>query len=170
MKTAIVLKNNGSIDTLELNYVNINSIDQHWINNIKTRIINKGVESTFDNINVYNEKDYLYLVFGYLDGEFGMENKHELPPPIDTTLLFGDALILCFSTANGDLLDFSIPRYEEFYSRQFGGFHDLGEDSELSDPEDMWRYESEEDPDYVPPSDESSEEFISDSLSEGDDY
>ena len=46
MKTAIVLKNNGSIDTLELNYVNINSIDQHWIDNIKTRIINKGVEST----------------------------------------------------------------------------------------------------------------------------
>ena len=34
----------------------------------------------------------------------------------------------------------------------------------------MWRYESEEDPDYVPHSEESSEEFVSDSLSEGDDY
>ena len=45
----------------------------------------------------------------------------------------------------------------------YGGFEDLGsEDSELSDPDDMWRYNSEEDPDYAPSEECSSEEYISD--------
>jgi len=80
----------------------------------------------------YTFKELTLFVFGCTDGKAGTENKHELPPPHDTTLLFGDVLIV----ASKDKDSFSKPvtfkaeDYEAFYTRAFGGFDETEEDDE----------------------------------------
>ena len=36
-------------------------------------------------------------LIGYREGKAGTENKHELPPPLDSTLYFGDQLTISSS-------------------------------------------------------------------------
>lgn len=76
----------------------------------------------------------LYL-FGYKSGRANTENKHELPPPHDKELLFGDAVIIA---AQGDNpTNFDTKAWAAFYEKAFGGFEDLGsEDSDDDDEEE----------------------------------
>ena len=77
--------------------------------------------------------------------------------------MFGDIIVASFDENTGILNNLNVSLYEDFYKTMYGGFEDLGsEDSELSDPDDMWRYNSEDDPDYAPSEECSSEEYISD--------
>ena len=69
-------------------------------------------------------------LWGYLDGKAGTENKHELPPPHDELLLFGDAVV---TLAGG--VDFTVEAWNIFYEEAFGGFVDLGS-SDSEDEED----------------------------------
>ena len=77
------------------------------------------------------KSQYLYL-FGYTAGKAGTENKHELPPPYDSTLCFGDIILL----ATKDSKSWTMPvplkmsDYETFYTRAFGGFEELNSDEE----------------------------------------
>lgn len=74
---------------------------------------------------------YLHL-FGYQTGKAGTENKHELPPPHDSMLLFGDILIVVTLSENSysQPIPFKPEDYEAFYTHAFGGFDDLDEDGE----------------------------------------
>ena len=80
----------------------------------------------------YQFKDLTLFVFASTDGKAGTENKHELPPPHDAILLFGDVLIV----ASKDKDSFSKPvtfkaeDYEAFYTRAFGGFDETEEGDE----------------------------------------
>jgi len=70
-------------------------------------------------------------LFAYKAGKAGTENKHELPPPHDTVLLFGEAL-LC-ATQNDVLVSFGSNEYKTFYNDINKGFEDLdSEDDEMS--------------------------------------
>jgi len=72
-------------------------------------------------------------LIGYREGKAGSENKHELPPPMDDQLFFGDILVVA-SKIDKDWktpVPFTLEQYEKFYSKQFGGFEDIdSEDSE----------------------------------------
>ena len=82
-------------------------------------------------------------LFGYKTGKAGTENKHELPPPHDTTLLFGEAVVV--ATKNNAVVDFVGNDYLKFYNEQMGGFEDLGsEDSEEEEEEEENEIEEEE--------------------------
>jgi hypothetical protein len=81
----------------------------------------------------------LYL-FAYKTGKAGTENKHELPPPHDTALLFGEAVII--ATKTNALVSFGTTEYPKFYNDANGGFEDLG--SEDSDDEEEGEEEEEE--------------------------
>jgi hypothetical protein len=83
----------------------------------------------------------VYL-FGYKTGKAGTENKHELPPPHDTVLLFGEAL-LC-ATQAGALVSFDAAMFKNFYNELNGGFDDLDEDEDDAD-DDEEEEEEEED-------------------------
>jgi len=83
----------------------------------------------------------VYL-FGYKTGKAGTENKHELPPPHDTVLLFGEAL-LC-ATQAGALVSFDAAMFKNFYNELNGGFDDLDEDEDDAD-DDEEEDEEEED-------------------------
>jgi hypothetical protein len=76
----------------------------------------------------YAWKDTTITIWGWTDGKAGTENKHELPPPHDKVLLFGDVIA---TVPKGDL---TIEQWKEFYNKAFKGFEDLGsEDSESED-------------------------------------
>jgi len=78
-----------------------------------------------------NKSQHLFL-FGYTTGKAGTENKHELPPPHDTTLCFGDILLLCTKDSKSwtTPIPFKMSDYEAFYTRAFGGFENTNSDDE----------------------------------------
>lgn len=83
-------------------------------------------------IGSYKYKSQHLFLFGYTTGKAGTENKHELPPPHDTTLCFGDILLLCSKDSKSwtTPVPFKMSDYEAFYTKAFGGFENLDSDEE----------------------------------------
>jgi transcription elongation factor S-II len=101
-----------------------------------TKYLKKKAEP--DYIGEYSYKGKKLHLFGYQNGKAGTENKHELPPPHDSLLLFGDVLV--FVSLNDDFskpLPFKVEDYEAFYTHAFGGFEDLEEDEEDEEEEEV---------------------------------
>lgn len=93
-------------------------------------------------LGTYPWKGQTLHLIGYKDGKAGTENQHELPPPHDKDLYFGDIIVLL----SKDKKSFAKPlamkseEYENFYTQMFEGFESLGE----SDSEDEEEYDDEE--------------------------
>jgi hypothetical protein len=81
-------------------------------------------------------------LFGYKTGKAGTENKHEIPPPHDKGLLFGEAVVI--ATKGGAVLSFSSAEYTKFYNEAYGGFEDLGSEDSEDDGEEEEEEEEEE--------------------------
>ena len=106
--------------------------------------------------------------YGWIEGEAGFENKHDLPPSglssfldedSSTILLYGDLFIVCYE--NNKVVNIEVSDYAEFYSEVFEGFDDCEEDED-----DGYKDEShEEDESYDENEDEDQEdpyEYLSD--------
>jgi hypothetical protein len=97
-------------------------------------------------------------LFGYKAGKAGTENKHELPPPHDKILLFGEVVL--FMTSGGKFVSFNDTEYKKWYNTALGGFEDLGdEDTEDEDGDDDDEEEEEEE-EVVEEEEEEVEEVI----------
>jgi hypothetical protein len=84
------------------------------------------------------------VLWGWREGKAGSENKHELPPPHDELLLFGDAIVVA---EGGEL---TVEEWSAFYDAAFGGFEDLGDsDSDLESEDEDEEDEEEEEDDVV---------------------
>jgi DNA-directed RNA polymerase subunit M/transcription elongation factor TFIIS len=83
-------------------------------------------------IGSYKNRSQTLFLFGYTTGKAGSENKHELPPPHDTLLCFGDIILLCSKDQKAwtHPVPFKMADYESFYTRAFGGFDDLDSEEE----------------------------------------
>jgi len=94
------------------------------------KYLKKKTEPEYIGSYPYKSK-YLHL-FGYQKGKAGTENKHELPPPHDGLLLFGDTLVVVSQseTSFATPILFKMEEYEAFYTHAFGGFEDLDEEEE----------------------------------------
>jgi DNA-directed RNA polymerase subunit M/transcription elongation factor TFIIS len=94
-------------------------------------------------LGTYRYKTQTLFLFGYTTGKAGTENKHELPPPHDGTLVFGDIIIIVTKDENSfsNPINFKVTDYEQFYSRAFGGFEDLDDDDDEDDDDDDDEYE-----------------------------
>lgn len=57
------------------------------------------------------------------EGRAGQENKAELPPPLDSTLLFGN-VVVCRHAENG-MVDITPREWETFSNALHGGFESL---------------------------------------------
>ena len=81
-------------------------------------------------IGTYAWKSNTLFLFGYTDGKAGTENKHELPPPHDTQLVFGDIVVLLSKDKRSFAKPLPIKQddYETFYTQVFEGFESLDED------------------------------------------
>jgi hypothetical protein len=63
-------------------------------------------------------------MYGRDNGRANMENKYDLPPPIDTTLFFNTIAIVAKNKEH-EFVDLSIESWEVIYEKLFGGFEDL---------------------------------------------
>lgn len=81
-------------------------------------------------IGTYDYGELTLTVWGWSDGKAGTENKHELPPPLDEGLLFGDAVISAAATEDDGVQNLSVVQWEKFYETAFKGFHDTGDSDE----------------------------------------
>jgi hypothetical protein len=83
---------------------------------------------------------YFVEVFAKIDGRPNSENKYDFPPPIDTTLFYGNCAILLYTksdTNDKKYIDLSLSLWNIIYEKLFGGFEDLSatakEDEEEED-------------------------------------
>jgi DNA-directed RNA polymerase subunit M/transcription elongation factor TFIIS len=81
-------------------------------------------------IGTYAWKSNTLFLFGYTDGKAGSEHKHELPPPHDTQLIFGDIVVLMSKDKRSFAKPLPIKQddYETFYTQVFEGFESLDEE------------------------------------------
>ena len=94
MKQTIILKQNGDIITFNLDSINLNLCDDRFTNSLERTIPRRGFKESFDSIHKFYFKKSILVIWGYRDGNPTTENRHELPPPLDNTLLFGDCLVI----------------------------------------------------------------------------
>ena len=71
-------------------------------------------------------------LWGYKDGRAGTENKHELPPPVDSTLIFGDAIMIALNETE-EATNFTTAQYTKFYTQIFQGFESLDDEDDDED-------------------------------------
>jgi len=122
----IVLKKEGSksISSIPNDLINLLNL-----NKIKGVLKNKGVGKIIL-LHTFLLYDTTLELWGWVNGRAGQENKHELPPPIDTILYFGD--ILCIKrNSDHSIIELTINDYNKLYDHIYGGFESLGtEDTE----------------------------------------
>lgn len=94
-------------------------------------------------VGVYAYEELQLTVWGWKEGKAGTENKHELPPPIDEVLLFGDAVVSA-ADADGAPQDLTVDEWETFYEEAFKGFEDTESSDEGDDEEESEEVEGED--------------------------
>ena len=76
----------------------------------------------------YDGKKYFVEVYAKTDGRPNSENKYDFPPPIESTLFFGNCAILAYlkkSDGSAEYVSLSLPMWNKIYEKLFGGFEDL---------------------------------------------
>ena len=71
---------------------------------------------------------YFVKVYGKTTGRANSENKYDFPPPIDTTLFFGNCIIVAYvqtSTGDKQIVELRLDVWTKIYEKLFGGFEDL---------------------------------------------
>lgn len=73
-------------------------------------------------------------LYGKSSGRAGQENKYDFPPPVDTILFFGNCVLVANVSEDGKSCgDLAQDRWEAIYEALFGGFEDIGDESDESD-------------------------------------
>ncbi len=93
-------------------------------------------KTAISNLGSYSYEKLTLTLFGYTEGKAGTENKHDLPPPMDQTLYFGDMILIASKDSWASPVSFGTDEYEKFYQKAFGGFEDLDEEDEDEDDEE----------------------------------
>jgi hypothetical protein len=78
---------------------------------------------------------YCIELHGKTTGRANQENKYEFPPPVDSVLFFGNC-VLINKSETGEILNLTVKEWEEIYETLYGGFEDLGNDSDDESQED----------------------------------
>jgi hypothetical protein len=108
--------------------------------------------------------DTTMVMYGCVDGLAGAENQHNLPPPVDSELYFGDILAVLVD-GNGSIQDLTKVTYQDFYEKQFGGFENLSDGSDTENGTPNTEHLA-EDSDFEPTNDSSTETSESEDLGE----
>jgi hypothetical protein len=73
-------------------------------------------------------KKYIVALYAKAEGKANTENKYDFPPPVDTTLFFGNCALVCNiknDNKNLELTSLSLEQWDKMYEKLFGGFEDL---------------------------------------------
>ena len=110
-------------------------INKFDYNKLSSSIIKKSGSGAISRECDYTWNNSIISTFCWTDGNAGCENQHDLPPPIDTELYFGD--IIAVKHNDGILQNLTLEEYDTFYSDAFGGFENLDSDESFSSDESV---------------------------------
>jgi hypothetical protein len=99
---------------------------------------------TIWNISMEENKKYSIFLYAKKSGKAGQENHYEFPSPVDSTLFFGNC-VLVSKDKNNTALSLTTSEWEEIYNSLNGGFHELKETH--GDESDQEEDQEEEDQD-----------------------
>lgn len=72
---------------------------------------------------------YYVSLYGKTEGKANTENKYDFPPPVDSTLFFGNCVLVCSVldsvTKEKKLVSITLQQWDKIYEKLFGGFEDL---------------------------------------------
>lgn len=84
-------------------------------------------------------EDTSVSVFAKENGRATTENKYEFPPPIDTSLFYGNVALVGYK--NDKECDLSVEKWKKIYEELMGGFDDINDEEESEeeyiDPENI---------------------------------
>jgi len=105
---------------------------------LSTKLLPKSVKRTQGNGSLscrceYPMDDMTVSVYAWNDGEAGDENKHDLPPPIDNDLYFGNVYLL--GHIGNKMVDLTKSDYDSLINKYFEGFDDIGSEDSWSEEE-----------------------------------
>lgn len=80
-------------------------------------------------------KKYTILVYAKTDGRANNENKYDFPPPIDSTLFFGNCAIIAKLRDENKYTNLSLSLWKKIYEKLFGGFEDLADTAKEDEEE-----------------------------------
>lgn len=137
MSSVLILTQKAEVKSAKLPVTNVTlkDIQKYFKKKVEPEVLGTYIYKT----------TVLYLI-GYTDGKAGTENKHELPPPHDSNLAFGDIMLIATKDENSfaNPVQFKPEDYETFYSKAFGGFEDLDSDAEEDEEDDEEEFIEEE--------------------------
>ena len=100
-----------------------------------------------ESIGTWKHEASVIHLYGYKSGKAGTENSHELPPPHDSVLLFGEDVVV--ATTGGQPSKFNGDDYKKFFNTALGGFDDLDDTEDEEEDEEEEEEEVEEVEDAV---------------------
>jgi hypothetical protein len=85
---------------------------------------------------VINKEKVTVELWAKDEGKAGMENKYELPPPIDEPLFFGTYAVIRIDK-NGNIINLTMELWNKVYDNLFGGFDDVEEDDDEESEDEL---------------------------------
>lgn len=84
-------------------------------------------QTEWSNIKIDGKK-YIVVLYGKNDGKANTENKYDFPPPVDSTLFFGNCVLVAHikkENSEYGLTHLTLELWNKIYEKLFGGFEDL---------------------------------------------
>jgi len=69
------------------------------------------------------------------DGQANQENKYDFPPPVDSSLFFGNCALLA-RDSNMSIVDLTVEKWNKVYEHLFGGFETLADNEDEDEEEE----------------------------------
>ena len=127
MPTILIVEKNGSIK--ELNIKTYNEEELYKKAGFKT---SEGFKCYTNWAATIDDIEYNISIYGKTSGKANQENKYEFPPPVDTTLFFGNCILV---NKNGTT-NLTEKDWNSIYDYLYGGFEDLDEDNSEDDEDE----------------------------------
>lgn len=90
--------------------------------------------TTWENVEVGNTKHTIQL-WARSEGKANMENKYDFPPPVDTTLFFGNCALV--QVKNDKYVNLSKDLWLKVYEVLFGGFEDIDNEKDEDEVDEL---------------------------------
>lgn len=78
------------------------------------------------------DDDHKITLYAKEQGRAGQENKYDFPPPVDNQLFFGNCVLTC-QNGDNEYIDLTSKLWKVCYESLFGGFEDIGDESDEED-------------------------------------
>jgi len=150
------INKDGSMNDIEIQKLT----NKNLINKLKKHITTNCFDDSIKELYYWNYEENIIKCYGWYQGEYGFENKHELIPNGNSKfleedssekLLFGDIFIICFQ--NDKIINFNVSDYALLYDQLFENFDNCSDEDNETDDNESEKSDT---------SDDSLNEFIND--------